>query len=408
MRRAKPFPVVVTLVILGLGSRAYGGAIAYSVNPGTAGNQNAFVSLGMDFDVHRPIRITQFGVFDDLTNTLNQPITARLYDRSTQTQVGLPITFTGADGTVKGGHRFLDLATPIVLPAGFQGTMVAEGYGTGSPTERNGNSGGPGNFSQINSGIDLLQFVGSARHGAVGAFPTTLDGGGPARYGAGSFTYYGVEEVPLDPAGAVATGSQGGFSPVYAVDGLPSTPGWAIAGTGGDGTPSQTAMFPTMEPLSAGPGMTLTFTIDQQHAATFHNLGLFRLSATDDPSPSLGSAWTPLVPDEFWGADPGTTFTIRPDDAVLVGGVNPQNTTYWLEVPYENMGGLSQITAFLLEAIDDDTSGLPTGGPGRASNGNFVVTDFRVEARVPEPSTLLLSNLGLLGLAFVSRRRRKR
>ena len=40
--------------------------IAYGANPGIVGNQGDFHgSLGLDFDVKRPIRVYSLGVFDD-------------------------------------------------------------------------------------------------------------------------------------------------------------------------------------------------------------------------------------------------------------------------------------------------------------------------------------------------------
>ena len=42
-----------------------------------------------------------------------------------------------------------------------------------------------------------------------------------------------------------------------------------------------------------------------------------------------------------------------------------------------------KITAVRLEALDD--AGLPKRGPGTATNGNFVLTEFKVSATGPEP-----------------------
>src|SRR5262245_34395250 len=56
--------------------------IAYVIPAGTAGNQNFSGTLGMEFDVANAIIVTQLGVFDDNSDGLNLPITARLYDRA--------------------------------------------------------------------------------------------------------------------------------------------------------------------------------------------------------------------------------------------------------------------------------------------------------------------------------------
>jgi MYXO-CTERM domain-containing protein len=48
------------------------------------------------------------------------------------------------------------------------------------------------------------------------------------------------------------------------------------------------------------------------------------------------------------------------------------------------------------------------GFQGVGGNGNFVLTEFNVFVNVPEPSTFALAALGLLGLGFVGRRRRRK
>jgi hypothetical protein len=380
--------------------------IAYTVPNGTAGTQTAPNSLGMDFNVLSKIEVTSFGVFDDNSDGLNLPITARLYDRSTQTQVGPALTFSGSGDPLVAGHRFQDLATPIVLPAGFQGTMVGEGYGSG---ERNGNSFGSGNFSSPDTGAVLLDFVGTSRFGTAGAFPATADGGGPARYGAGTFQFRGVHDMAIDNAGVQHTGAQSGFSALQAVDGLGITRGWAIAHTGGDGTSSQSALFPLDAPVHVGVGgMPIRIFLDHQDASAIqHALGYFKLSATDDQSPSFASTWSTLNVLAVEADEPGVTFTIMGDNSVLVGGANPNQVGYSLvtELPQA-----MHVSAFRLDAIDGNGAssatwnGLPTGGPGRwGVNGNFVLTGFRAEV-MPEPGTLSLLALG--GLGVLARRRR--
>ena len=70
----------------------------------------------------------------------------------------------------------------------------------------------------------------------------------------------------------------------------------------------------------------------------------------------------------------------------------------------EAMTTLTGITGFRLEALFDTS--LPLGGPGRANNGNFVLTEFTVDAApVPEPAACAsLSVLGLAGFAAWRRR----
>ena len=75
-------------------------------------------------------------------------------------------------------------------PAGFTGTIVASGYG---PLEFNGNTGvaNPGSWTTDDGG-GLISFVGRARYGPGNRpdwFPTTIDGGPPNRYAAGTFMF---------------------------------------------------------------------------------------------------------------------------------------------------------------------------------------------------------------------------
>ncbi|MGH9362544.1 MAG: hypothetical protein ACRD2T_11570, partial [Thermoanaerobaculia bacterium] len=185
------------------------GGVAYQVVETTPGNQDFTGVLGLDFITERNILVTQLGVFDDLSDGLFLPITASLYNRSTRSRVA-SLEFTVEDpGELVGGSRFKPLDPPIVLPAGFVGTMAGEGYGLG---ERNGNFG----VSPVepawttNDGGCLLSFVGAGRFGQVrSAFPDTVDGGPANRYAAGSFKY----ELLVPPATVVRDLSPDTFGP---------------------------------------------------------------------------------------------------------------------------------------------------------------------------------------------------
>src|SRR5262249_46613405 len=89
---------------------------------------------------NRPIHVTSLGVFDSGSDGLKRPITAILFDRDTKAVVK-QLVFQPGEGTLIGGSRYKTLDTPIDLPAGFHGMMVAEGYG---PEEPNGNRNSPG------------------------------------------------------------------------------------------------------------------------------------------------------------------------------------------------------------------------------------------------------------------------
>ncbi len=68
----------------------------------------------------------------------------------------------------------------------------------------------------------------------------------------------------------------------------------------------------------------------------------------------------------------GATLTRMPDGSLLATGTNPPNDTFTFVAHTDRTG----ITAVRLEALAGPS--LVKGGPGRAANGNFALTDFRV------------------------------
>ncbi len=175
------------------GSSVGEGIISYVLRQGTPGAQAFTGPLGMDFDARVPVQITHLGVFDDGSDGLKLPITARLHDRFT-TDVLATLDFTPEDsGIIIGGSRFKPLETPIDLPQDFQGAIVAEGYGAG---EQNGNGANLG-WSLDDAGC-ALTFVGTGRFGNPGSgFPTSVDGGERDHYAAGTFVF--VPKGTVDP-----------------------------------------------------------------------------------------------------------------------------------------------------------------------------------------------------------------
>ena len=93
----------------------------------------------------------------------------------------------------------------------------------------------------------------------------------------------------------------------------------------------------------------------------------------EKPEPEPASLWTPLEPVGFVSAG-GATLTKQKDGSVLAGGENPSPDTYTITAITELVG----ITAIRLEGLPDES--LPANGPGRAVNGNFALTEFRVSA----------------------------
>lgn len=177
--------------------------VAYHVPAGTVGQQGFSGPLGMDFDVNQTVVVTRLGVFDSGADGLAVPLTARVYNRDTRAEMASLAFAAGATGTLVGGSRFLPLATPLVLPRGFHGTIVAEGYGAAEP---NGN----GFYQPVtwttDTGGGQLAYVGTARYGfAPGAFPDNADFGPANRYAAGTFEFLPVSAIASGPANATAS-----------------------------------------------------------------------------------------------------------------------------------------------------------------------------------------------------------
>ena len=72
----------------------------------------------------------------------------------------------------------------------------------------------------------------------------------------------------------------------------------------------------------------------------------------------------------------GAKLDLQSDKSVLVSGKNELSDVYTLEAAIK---GNERITAVRLEVLPNDT--LPAKGPGRANNGNFVLSTFAVEAK---------------------------
>ena len=62
------------------------------------------------------------------------------------------------------------------------------------------------------------------------------------------------------------------------------------------------------------------------------------------------------------------------DGSILVGGILPGIDVYTFSVN----SSATAITGFRLEVLTDPS--LPANGPGRASNGNFVLTELQLSS----------------------------
>jgi hypothetical protein len=82
--------------------------------------------------------------------------------------------------------------------------------------------------------------------------------------------------------------------------------------------------------------------------------------------------WSLLAPMKATASD-GVSLTLQEDGSVLAGGPNPAKARYAVVVQTE----LKSIQSFRLEMLPDPS--LPRSGPGRAFNGNLVVSEFKVQ-----------------------------
>ncbi|TXT37890.1 MAG: WD40 repeat-containing protein [Planctomycetota bacterium] len=83
--------------------------------------------------------------------------------------------------------------------------------------------------------------------------------------------------------------------------------------------------------------------------------------------------WIPLLPTSATGSKE-TTLSVESDRSVVVEAKGARNAVLTIMLPTN----LRNITAFRLEAIADAKA--PGGGPGRAGDGNFVLSEFEVFA----------------------------
>jgi choice-of-anchor C domain-containing protein len=207
---------------------------------------------------------------------------------------------------------------------------------------------------------------------------------------------------PIVLKNPTATFSQsGGWNVSLVTDGTTNNAaGWAIYDSSQGGAGPATAVFEADSDVGFASGSALTFVLYHVNLNPQHALGRFRLSYTTDARDTFANGlnsggdvtanWTVLTP-EAATATGGATLTILEDGSVLAGGENPVKSVYSVLAKTAAQG----ITGFRLEALED--SSLPSSGPGRFPNGNFVLTEITVGVVAltptnPPPPTVLVVN----------------
>lgn len=120
---------------------------------------------------------------------------------------------------------------------------------------------------------------------------------------------------------------------------------------------------------------------DAEHAPYVDKLKAFerdelpsRFRSWEDarPSKSDGPKWV-VLDAQSMKSEGGATFTKNGDGSITVGGTNALFDTYTITAACD----LPSITAIKLEPLADKA--LVAGGPGRAGNGNFALTDLKLQ-----------------------------
>jgi hypothetical protein len=206
-------PAAVAALFVSFAGSAHAGFQAYFATlPGATGNNASLTGpIGLDFDVGAAaVRVTHLGAFDSFQEPPTNPaagfagnvIRVAIYDRSTGLIVGPTASLTGNTDPLVDGHRVQDVAD-FVLPAGFQGSVVAVGYNsTESAFDSTVATIAIWGFG-TNTGGGLISF-GGGRYGDVSpaGFPNTPTGGPANRYGAGTFVFEAADGVQAVPAPA--------------------------------------------------------------------------------------------------------------------------------------------------------------------------------------------------------------
>lgn len=93
----------------------------------------------------------------------------------------------------------------------------------------------------------------------------------------------------------------------------------------------------------------------------------------EDLSGAIGEGWEVIAP-ELVESQNGAESELLADSSVRFTGSNPDNDVYEVTIPTNG----KPIYGIRLTAMPDEST--PSGGPGRSSNGNFILSELIVEA----------------------------
>jgi Bacterial Ig-like domain len=198
-----------------------------------------------------------------------------------------------------------------------------------------------------------------------------------------------VEGSPVTFSSAVATfyEVQNNWAPSQMIDGIFTEPnqginGWSVFDFAAGMADGADALLTLASPLPGG-HYDLNFKLYQNYFGNpGHILGDFALAYTTAASPTLSSAQT-RVSIQSESSLNGTTFSLlSPGELLANTSRNSVGTdTYTVSATIDSV---SPITGIFLDAIKNPT--LPGGGPGgQYFNGNFVVSEFTLEAGASTP-----------------------
>lgn len=105
--------------------------------------------------------------------------------------------------------------------------------------------------------------------------------------------------------------------------------------------------------------------------AAWEKTELARLEKLDQQQEAEEASWSPAKYVEY-DTKSGAGFRLLDDNTLLTDGRGAANETYRVTARSD----LKQIAAIRLRTLTHEL--LPSNGPGRASNGNFILTDFSV------------------------------